>query len=131
MVREDKLIEKEILSEEKYKSFFEDDLTGDFIATPEGKILECNPSFVEIYGFSNHEKAVKSDISKFNSTDWINLISRLKIEPKIRDYRSWHLRPDGKKIHVVANVVGIFNDLNELVQVKGYIFLHKSYIVYS
>ena len=70
--------EESLQSEEKYRRFFEDDLTGDFIATPEGKVIECNPSFVEIYGFNNREKALKSDISKFNPTDWINLIAQLK-----------------------------------------------------
>ncbi len=109
-------------SEEKYRRWFEDDLTGDFIATPEGEILECNPAFVEIYGFSSRQKAVGSYISKFNIDDWINLIARLKYEHKIYDHQSWHKKPDNEGIHVVANVIGIFNDLNELIQVKGYVF---------
>ena len=29
-------------SEERYRQFFEDDLTGDFISTVDGKILSCN-----------------------------------------------------------------------------------------
>ena len=114
--------EKPLQSEEKYRRWFEDDLTGDFIATPQGKILECNPAFAEIYGFDNCEKAVKSNICKFNQNDWVNLITSLRGEYKIYDHQSWHRRPDGIQIHVVANVVGIFNDLNELVQVKGYVF---------
>ncbi len=109
-------------SEEKYYSFFEDDLTGDFIAAPKGKIIMCNPSFVDIYGFDNHDKALKSEISEFNPTDWINLIAQLKNECKIKGHQSWHRRPDGNVIHVVANLVGIFNDSDELIQVKGYIF---------
>jgi len=109
-------------SEEKYRRLFDDDLTGDFLATPEGKISECNPSFVEIYGFDKLEHAVGSDISHFNSADWFNLIARLKNECKIKGHQSWHKRPDGKEIHVVANVVGIFNDSGELIQVKGYVF---------
>jgi PAS domain S-box-containing protein len=109
-------------SEEKYHRFFDEDLTGDFIAKPEGKIIECNPSFAEIYGFDSREKAVKSDISKFNLEDWINLVTLLKTERKIHDYQSWHKRPDGNEIHVVANVVGIFNESDELIQVKGYVF---------
>lgn len=114
--------EESLESEEKYRRWFEDDLTGDFIVTPEGRVIECNPSFAEIYGFNSREKAVKSDISEFNPPDWINLIARLNRERKIYDYQTWHRRHDGKKIHVVANVVGIFNDSNELTQVKGYIF---------
>jgi PAS domain S-box-containing protein len=121
-IRDGKQAEESLQSEEKYSRWFEDDLTGDFIAKPEGKIIECNPAFVEIYGFNNRENAVKSDISKFNMVDWFNLIARLRRERKIQGYQTWHRRPDGKEIHVVANVVGIFNDSDVLTQVKGYIF---------
>ncbi len=109
-------------SEEKYHRLFDDDLTGDFIATPEGIILECNPSFVEIYGFNKSDQAVGSDFSNFNSSDWVDLIARLKSEREIKGYQSWQRRLDGKEIHVVANVVGIFSDSGELIQVKGYVF---------
>jgi len=114
--------EEPLKSEDKYKRWFEDDLTGDFIATTCGQIIDCNPAFAEIYGFDNCEKAVKSNICDFNRDDWINLITSLKIEYKIYDHQSWHKRPDGIQIHVVANVIGIFDDSDELVQVKGYVF---------
>ncbi|MGB9936594.1 MAG: PAS domain S-box protein [Methanobacterium sp.] len=106
---------------DKYRHWFDDDLTGDFIATPEGKILECNPSFADIYGFESCEEAIMSSISGFNPNDWANLISNLKKEHKIQEYQSWHKSNDGKKIHIIANIVGIFKS-EELIQVKGYIF---------
>ncbi len=109
-------------NEEKYRQWFEEDLTGNFIATPEGKLLECNSSFVEIYGFANRENAMHSNISEFNHVDWTDLIDDLKKEKKVKNRETWHRRPDGKRIHIVANVVGVFNDLNELIQVKGYVF---------
>lgn len=109
-------------SEEKYRRWFEDDLTGNFISTHEGKLLECNSAFIEIYGFSNRKEAIHSNVAKFNSVKWVDLISRLKDEHKIHDYQSWHKTPNGKQIHIVANVVGVFNDLGELDQVKGYVF---------
>ncbi len=114
--------EEDLQTEEKYRQWFEDDLTGDFIATLEGKIIECNPAFVDIYGFSDRKKALESYISEFNSLDWINLIDQLRNEHKIQDHQSWHKRHDGKEIHVVANVVGILDESHELKQVKGYIF---------
>ena len=109
-------------SEEKYRRLFNEDLTGDFIATLDGEILECNPAFAQIHGFKDSEEAVGSNISKFNTLDWENLITRLQDKGKIQDYQSWQIRPDDVKIHVVANVVGISNDQGEMVQVKGYVF---------
>ena len=109
-------------SEEKYRGWFDDDLTGDFIASPEGDVLECNPSFVEMYGFKNLEKAVNSNISDFNPSDWRDMVQHLQKEHKLYDYQTWHRRPDGKEMHVVANVVGIFDGSGELREVKGYVF---------
>ncbi|MCZ3366969.1 MULTISPECIES: PAS domain S-box protein [Methanobacterium] len=117
-----KLDKKLKKSEEKYRGWFEDDLTGDFIATPEGELLDCNPSFLEMYGFNNGEKVIHSNISKFNPEGWIDLIAILKEEKKVKNRQTWLTRPNGKRFHVVANVVGIFNDLGKLVQVKGYVF---------
>ncbi|AEG19170.1 putative PAS/PAC sensor protein [Methanobacterium paludis] len=114
--------EESLKESEKYRRWFDEDLTGDFIATPEGKVIECNSAFAEIYGFNNCKDAVQADISKFNSDDWKNLIKRLKTEHKVQGHQSTHKRPDGKEIHIVANVVAIFNDFGELVQVKGYVF---------
>ncbi|MEN4017528.1 MAG: PAS domain-containing protein [Methanobacterium sp.] len=109
-------------SEEKYRQWFEDDLTGDFIATIEGKILECNPAFMEIYGFDRREKALKWNISESNPFDWPYIVTRLKKERKIQGFQSWQRRSDGMRIHVIANVVGIFNGSTELIQIKGYVF---------
>jgi PAS domain S-box-containing protein len=109
-------------SEKKYRQLFNDDLTGDFIATLQGKIKECNPSFAGIYGFRGCEEAKEYDISQFNPDDWDNLIKRLKTDHKIRNHQTTHKRPDGVEIHVIANLVGIFNESDELTEVRGYIF---------
>ncbi len=114
--------EKIIANEKKYQSFFEDDLTGDFIAKPDGTILDCNPSFIEIYGFKNREIALKSNMSRFNPEDWINLVEDLTGDHKIKGHQTVHTRSDGTVIHVVANIVGIFNDSNKLMEIKGYVF---------
>ena len=108
-------------SEEKYRQWFDGDLAGNFIATPEGELLDCNTAFLEIYGFKNRENAIHSNISKFNSTGWTKIIAILKKEKKIKNYESWHKKPNGKRIYIVANVVAVFNDSNELIQVKGYV----------
>jgi PAS domain S-box-containing protein len=121
-IQEIKQMESKSDSDDKYNSFFEDDLTGDFIATPDGRVILCNSSFVEIYGFDSLEKALESKISEFNPSDWINLINQLNNDCKINGHQSWHRRPDGVIIHVVANLVGIYNDSSELIQVKGYVF---------
>ncbi|MDC4205676.1 MAG: response regulator [Candidatus Manganitrophus sp.] len=67
-------------SEEKYRRFFEEDLSADFISTPDGKILVCNPSFVRLFGFSSTEEAASHDLkSLFPDRDaWDRFIDALR-----------------------------------------------------
>ncbi|HTX61516.1 MAG TPA: PAS domain-containing protein, partial [Methanobacterium sp.] len=109
-------------SEEKYRRLFNDDLTGDFIATTHGELIDCNPAFVEIYGLKNVQDSIGMDISQFNYSDWQEIVTRLLAEHKIKSHQSSHKRPDGKNIQIIANIIGIFNDSDELVQIKGYVF---------
>ncbi|MGE5295612.1 MAG: PAS domain S-box protein, partial [Solirubrobacterales bacterium] len=110
-------------SEERYRRFFMDDLTGDFTATPEGAILECNPAFAEIYGFeSPAEAAAMGDVSRFNSEDWMMLMAAVREQGRVRRYEGRHRSFDGRDIYVVANVIGRFNEAGELTGVRGYVF---------
>lgn len=106
-------------SEERYHKFFTDDLAGDFIATPDGRIVECNPAFADIYGLSSTAEAVRYNLRSFNSRDWTDLVARLKEECVIRTHQCIHRRPDGQEIHVVANVVGHFDKAAELTAIQG------------
>jgi PAS domain S-box-containing protein len=109
-------------SEERYRRFFDEDLTGDFLAWPDGTVIECNPAFAEIYGCANVVAAAQSDLARFNPEDWARLMARLKVEGKVLGHQCVHRRPDGTDIHVVANVVGRFDEAGELREVKGYLF---------
>jgi len=109
-------------SEERYRKFFTDDLAGDFIATADGRIVECNPAFADIYGLSSAAEAVRYNLRSFNSRDWTDLVARLKEECVIRTHQCIHRRPDGQEIHVVANVVGHFDEAAELTAIKGYVY---------
>jgi PAS domain S-box-containing protein len=111
-------------SEERYRRLFEDDLTGDFIATSEGKIIDCNPSFVKIFGFSSKEEALNTNFFSLypELKERETLIELLKKKKKLEYYESVRRRKDGTLIHIVKNVVGFFNDQGMLVQFKGYLF---------
>ena len=44
-------------SEERYRRFVDEDLTGNLIMRPDGSIVTCNPAFVRIFGFDSIEEA--------------------------------------------------------------------------
>ncbi|MFN0158430.1 MAG: PAS domain S-box protein [Bacteroidota bacterium] len=111
-------------SEERYRQMFEDDLTGDFISTPEGKIHACNPAFARIFGFGSVDEALKSDYRVLHSGIEArnNIFEAVRKMKKLEYYETELRRKDGKPIHVVANLIGTFNDQGDLTSVKGYLF---------
>ncbi|MGB8342710.1 MAG: PAS domain S-box protein, partial [Chthoniobacterales bacterium] len=44
-------------SEERYRRFVDEDLTGNLIMKPDGSIITCNPAFARIFGFDSIEEA--------------------------------------------------------------------------
>ena len=111
-------------AEERYRLFFEDDLTGDYTTTFDGRILDCNPAFLRIFGFSSKEEALATNVVTLyrNPETRRQMISRLLKEGKIEYYEVELVRRDGKPIYVVSNLIGKFDHEQHLVEIRGYLF---------
>jgi PAS domain S-box-containing protein len=111
-------------SEDQYRQFFEQDLTGDLIATIDGRILACNPAFLEIFGFHSIQEALDSNIVETYKTpeDRQRFLERVKREKKIVNYSDIRKRKDGSLIYVVENVFGRFDEKGELIEIRGYYY---------
>ena len=110
-------------NEEKYRKFFEEDISGDLITKPDGTILECNPAFIKIMGFNSKEEALSSDACKFyrNKQDRETFLKELK-EKKYIDYKeSEFINNQGEDIHVILNAEGIFDDEGNLERIQSYL----------
>jgi PAS domain S-box-containing protein len=111
-------------SEKRFHRLFEDDLTGDFLCTPAGKIILCNPAFATIFGFSSPEEAVGTSMLNLyiQPEERNSMLEVLKRQGKLQGYEAWRKRRDGELIHVVENLIGKFTDRGELYEIQGYIF---------
>jgi PAS domain S-box-containing protein len=113
-------------SEENYRKFFEDDLTGDYNSTPDGKILSCNPAFARMFGFSSVEEVLQQDVnagSLYATQEERDRFVRLLHEKKKLEYFEMKfVRRDGKPVYCVENAIGVFDDHGTLVQIRGYLF---------
>lgn len=111
-------------SEERYRQFFEDDLTGDYISTPEGKLLSCNPSFRRMFGYSSIGEALAFDIwSTYPDIESREKFLQQLIREKRLEYRETeYRRKDGTQLYCIENAIGIFDDEGKLVQIRGYLF---------
>jgi PAS domain S-box-containing protein len=111
-------------SEQRYRDFFQDDLTGDYVATPDGRLLECNPAFLGIFGFPTVEAARRQNLLALypDARSRDHFFERLRKEGKLTYYEKELVRPDGIRVHLVENAIGRFDAEGELVEYKGYMF---------
>ncbi len=111
-------------SEERYRQFFEEDLTGDFISTPDGRLLSCNPAFIRMFGFSSAEEALNTNVASLypDAPARGRFLDLLRRTHKL-EYHEVELRQkDGSPLYVIENAIGIFDDRGNLAEIKGYLF---------
>jgi PAS domain S-box-containing protein len=110
-------------SEEKYRNFFEDDLAGALILTPDGLITSCNPAFARMFGFPDAAHAVGSAFGAFHEQPdgWAGFCARLKREGRITSREMEFRRKDGNSVFVIESAVGKFAAAGEMVEVRMYL----------
>jgi PAS domain S-box-containing protein len=111
-------------SESKFRKFFEDDLTGDYITSADGIILDCNQAFLQIFGYKNKMQAVGENfVVLFSDPSERELIlHQLRTKGKLENYETIRKRRDGSLITVNENIVATFDEERKLVEVKGYVY---------
>ncbi len=110
-------------SEERYRAIFENDLAGDYIATVDGEFLACNASFARMFGFITIQEAKDAGLSSLypNPKAQETFLRRLKEQKKLTGYEEELHRRDGTSLHVVARVIGVFGQNDELVEIHAYL----------
>ncbi|MCF7929547.1 MAG: response regulator [Spirochaetales bacterium] len=114
--------EKLRLSEEKYRRFFSEDLTGDFFADADGTITECNASFSALFGLEKPELAIGTNLNDLFRQPWDREVfwERLKEKKSLQLYEM-ELQSMGASVSCLANVIGTFEENGDLVRIKGYL----------
>ncbi|MCL1980564.1 MAG: ATP-binding protein [Proteobacteria bacterium] len=111
-------------SEARYRQFFDEDLTGDFIISVQGEIIDCNAAFARMFGYASVDEIKQANMSTLFRTfdDWAHTLDRIRRGGKLEYYESERLRRDGSAIYCVGNEIGEFNDKGELARIRGYLF---------
>jgi PAS domain S-box-containing protein len=110
-------------SEEKYRSFFEEDLAGNYVATPDGRLLACNSSFAGMFGFSSVEEALAAGLwARYpNAEARQAFLAALRLRKRLKSFAHELRGRDGAVLQVVENTVGHFGPGGELVEIHGYL----------
>lgn len=123
-ITEQKQVEKSLLeSEERYRQFFLEDLSGAYISKPDGRLIACNPAFARIFGFSSVQEALETRLASIyhetNSRD--EFLKLLRKNKKLINFKSIMRHQDGSRLDIVENTIGIFDDQGKLVEIKGFL----------
>ncbi|MGB2869637.1 MAG: PAS domain S-box protein [Bacteroidota bacterium] len=110
--------------EERYRQFFDESLAGTFISTPDGKILACNEAFARIFGYVSVADVITSSADAFYSDTKArtDLMQLLKKKRRLENFEELARRRDGTLVPVIENIVGKFDEREELVEILGFVF---------
>jgi two-component system, cell cycle sensor histidine kinase and response regulator CckA len=111
-------------SENRYRRFFEEDLTGDFVSTPDGRLLDCNPAFAKILGFASPAEAKKVSLWELHpSREARERYLSLLRERGTLTYQELELRnASGKPVQTIANVIATLDEQGAITEIRGYLF---------
>ena len=120
-----KLILNEALreSEERYREYFEENISGSYISSTEGQLIACNKEYERIFGFNSTQEALETPIDKFsvNPNQRVEFLELLKKEKRVTGYKPILKKIDGTPIHLIENASGVFNDNGDLKHIRGFL----------
>ncbi len=105
------------------QDFFDEDISGNFISTPDGRLLRCNKTFLKIYGFKSKKDALNFSVEKFyrNQAERNKFVDIIRNKKYVNLLESESYTYDGREINILENVVGIFNNDGKLIKMRGHI----------
>ncbi|MEW6061422.1 MAG: PAS domain S-box protein, partial [Bacteroidota bacterium] len=111
-------------SREEYLQFFMEDITADYITAVDGTVRQCNPAYVNIFGFSSMEEALATNIFSLYliPQEREKVLSQLLQKRKLEYFELQMVKRDGTPLYLVANIIGKFDDEGKLEEIRGYLF---------
>lgn len=123
-ITEQKLAEIKLQkNKDELQKFFDDDIAAVFLTSVKGHILECNKTFLKVFGIRSIEEALKINIRDYyvNPSDRDELIRLVSDRGRVEQYELDFQSSPGHQVHTLLNAIGVFNDAGQLEKIKGYI----------
>lgn len=98
------------ISEERFRSLYENSTVGLYRTTTDGKILLANPTLVRLLGFSSFEELASRDLNKVgfvSDYDRRLFIERIDMDGEVKGFESAWTRKDGTIVYVLESAKAI------------------------
>jgi PAS domain S-box-containing protein len=112
------------LAEEKYRSIFENAISGIFQVTPDGRYLSANPALARIYGYSSPEELI-AQLTSPDRNLYVELNCRAEFtqlmheDGAVSNFESQIYRKDGSIIWISENARAVRNAKGALLYYEG------------
>jgi PAS domain S-box-containing protein len=108
-------------SDQETRRFFETNPAGNYVASPDGRLITCNAAFARMLGFASVEEAMKVDLVSLYSDRGSRDIFLEFLKKKGRhEHHAVELRrKDGSLVRAVENAAGTFDERGELAEIHG------------
>jgi PAS domain S-box-containing protein len=109
--------------EERYRQFFETDLSGVYVAEPRGKVILCNEVFAKILGFDSAQAVIGTQMLDYYKDPALRpkLLDRILRKERLEQVELEFIRRDGSVIHCLLNAAGRFDNQQRLIDIQGYL----------
>ena len=112
------------IAEEKYRLLFEQVQEGVFVATPEGKLLDCNDAFVRMLGHTNREElmAMNLDTALYASSERRDIFRReVELHNYVRNFEVSLRRKDGTLLTAMESSFATRNSEGKIERYQGFL----------
>src|SRR5580698_7518378 len=111
-------------AEEKYRLIFEQAQEGVFVATPGGKLLDCNDAFVRMLGYGSRAELMAMDLdtelsASVEQTDAFH--REIESHNYVRNFEMTLRRKDGTAITVLESCFATRNSLGKIERYQGFL----------
>ncbi len=129
-ITESKSAELRIMdSEKRYRELFENSVSGVFRTTEAGEILDCNESYLKIFGYTKEEMlSVRVQSFYYSPEDRPAYINELKKEGVVKNLQLRLRRKNGEAVYVLVNAMRKAGKTSSETIIEGTIFDITGYI---
>ena len=114
--------EQILMNEERYRTLFNENLSGAFVTSIDGRFVAVNPAFAKMFGYDSVEEALKSNVFVHYAArgDRNIFLEELKKKKRLENFKEVLIRKDGMPLHILETVIGVFNEAGDLVELQGF-----------
>src|SRR5437773_1667982 len=112
------------IAEEKYRLLFEQVQEGVFVATPEGKLLDCNDAFLRMLGYTSREElmALNVDAELYASREQREVFRReVELHNYVRNFEVTLRRKDGALLSAMESSFATRNAEGKIERHQGFL----------